>query len=101
MDDGDESAIGTRLVRVRGRVQGVGYRYACVQQARALGITGWVRNRADDSVEAMLQGTPAQLAGMCRWMEHDMPAALVERIDVDEVRPPHPRFDRFEQLPSE
>ena len=49
----------------------------------------------------MLQGTPVQLASMCQWMEHDVPAARVERIDVDEVRPPHPRFDRFEQLPSE
>ena len=101
MDQRDETALQTRLVRVRGRVQGVGYRYACVQQARALGITGWVRNRADDSVEAMLQGTPVQLASMCRWMEHDVPGARVERIDVDEVRPPPPRLDRFEQRPSE
>jgi acylphosphatase len=97
MDSNRSAPLETRLVRVRGRVQGVGYRHACVQQARALGITGWVRNRMDDSVEAMLQGTPQQLAQMCDWMRDDMPAALVEGMDVVEVQPPFPRFDRFEQ----
>lgn len=97
MDKDHDVPIETRLVRVRGRVQGVGYRYACVQQARALGVTGWVRNRMDDSVEAMLQGTPKQLMQMCDWMRDDMPAALVEQMDVTEVAPPFPRFDRFEQ----
>jgi acylphosphatase len=92
--------LATRLVRVRGRVQGVGYRYACVQQARALGITGWVRNRMDDSVEAMLQGTPEQVKRMCDWM-NDMPAALVEAMEVTEMPPPYPKFDRFEQRPTE
>jgi len=93
-------SIQTRLVRVRGRVQGVGYRHACVQQARALGVSGWVRNRMDDSVEALLQGTPEQLARMCEWMREDMPAALVEDMDIAEVAPPFPRFDRFEQRPT-
>jgi acylphosphatase len=90
----------TRLVRVRGRVQGVGYRFACVHQAHALGVTGWVRNRMDDSVEAMLQGTPRQLTQMCDWMRDEMPAALVEEMDIAEVPPPFPRFDRFEQRPT-
>ena len=90
----------TRLVRVRGRVQGVGYRHACVQQARALGVSGWVRNRIDDSVEAMLQGTLAQVVRMCDWMRDDMPAARVEAIDVTELQPPFPTFDRFEQQPT-
>jgi acylphosphatase len=94
-------ALATRLVRVRGRVQGVGYRYACVQQARALGITGWVRNRMDDSVEAMLQGTPEQLEQMCDWMNNDMPAALVEAMEITELSAPYPKFDRFEQRPTE
>ena len=96
-----DDTLQTRLVRVRGRVQGVGYRYACVQQARALSITGWVRNRMDDSVEAMLQGTLPQLDRMCDWMENDMPAALVEQIDVSEVPAHFPRFDRFEQRATE
>ena len=95
-----DAPLETRLVRVYGRVQGVGYRYACVQQARALGVTGWVRNRMDDSVEAMLQGTPQRVAQMCDWMRDEMPAALVEKMDVSEVAPPFPRFDRFEQRPT-
>jgi acylphosphatase len=94
-----DTPLQTRLVRVRGRVQGVGYRYGCVQQARMLGVTGWVRNRMDDSVEAMLQGTPEQLARMCDWMR-EMPAALVEQMDIAEVPPPFPRFDGFEQRPT-
>lgn len=93
--------LATRLVRVCGRVQGVGYRHACVQQARALGITGWVRNRMDDSVEAMLQGTPEQLERMCDWMNNDMPAALVDSIEITDLPPPYPKFDRFEQRPTE
>lgn len=93
--------IQTRLVRVRGRVQGVGYRYACVREAQALGITGWVRNRMDDSVEAMLQGAPAQLDRLCAWMRDDVPAALVTDMEITEIAPPFPRFDRFEQRPTE
>jgi len=95
------SVVETRLVRVRGRVQGVGYRYACVRQARGLGLTGWVRNRMDDSVEAMLQGPPDVLARMCEWMEDGVESALVERLEVDEVEPPFPKFDTFEQMPTE
>ena len=100
MDSDRDAFLETRLVRVRGRVQGVGYRDACVQRARALGVTGWVRNRMDDSVEAMLQGTPRQLTQMCDWMRDDMPAALVDHMDITDVPPPFPRFDRFEQRPT-
>ncbi len=88
------------LVRVRGRVQGIGYREACVRRARVLGITGWVRNRMDDSVEAMLQGSPQQLADMCDWLRDGMPAALVDELEVTQVPLPFPRFDQFERLPT-
>jgi acylphosphatase len=54
----------------------------------------------DDSVEAMLQGTLPQVVRMCDWMRDDMPAALVEAIDVTELQPPFPTFDRFEQQPT-
>jgi acylphosphatase len=94
------ATIETRLVRVRGRVQGIGYRDACVHRARALGITGWVRNRMDDSVEAMLQGAPDRLAEMCRWLQEGMPAALVDELEVTELAPPFARFDRFERVPT-
>lgn len=88
------------LVRVCGRVQGIGYREACVRRARALGITGWVRNRMDDSVEVMLQGSREQLADMCSWLLDGMPAALVDDLEVTEVQLPFPRFDYFDRLPT-
>ena len=89
-----------RIVRARGRVQGVGFRDSCQRKARQLGITGWVRNRMDDSVEALLQGSAAQLDAMCAWLREDVPYALVEDLAVTEVRPPFARHDRFERLPT-
>jgi acylphosphatase len=97
--DRDEP-LETCLVRVRGQVQGIGYREACVQRARALGVTGWVRNRMDGSVEAMLQGLPEQLADMRAWLSEGVSAALVDALEVTEVRPPFTRFDHFERLPT-
>lgn len=95
----DESgAIESWLVRAHGRVQGVGYRDACVQHARVLGVTGWVRNRLDDSVEAMLQGAAPQLEQMCEWMREGMSAALVTELEVTRIAPPFARFDGFERL---
>lgn len=91
-------SLETWLVRVSGRVQGIGYREACIHRARALGITGWVRNRMDESVEAMLQGSPAVLAEMRDWMSDGYVAALVGDIQVTAVEAPFPRFNRFELL---
>ncbi|RDK05905.1 acylphosphatase [Cupriavidus lacunae] len=99
--DINEGMLETRLVRVRGRVQGIGYREACVHRAHELGVTGWVRNRMDESIEAMLQGSPKQLADMCAWLSEGMSAALVEELEVTEVQPPFARFDSFERLPTE
>ena len=87
----------TVYIRVTGRVQGVGYRLACVRQAHSLGATGWVQNNLDGSVEALVQGTIEQVDQMLAWMHVGPPAARVvdithERRDVDR------RFDRFEQL---
>src|SRR5690349_1928619 len=87
-DDDRSGPIETWQVRAHGRVQGVGYRDACVRRARALGVTGWVRNRVDGSVEAMLQGTAAQLGSLCDWLRDSVPAARVDRLDVAPVQPP-------------
>jgi acylphosphatase len=99
-DDGAPSPIECRLACVRGRVQGVGFRETCVQQARGLGVTGWVRNRMDGSVEAMLQGTPAQLDAMCEWLRDGNPVALVDTLELTEVAPPFSRCRVFERLPT-
>ncbi|NPT55975.1 acylphosphatase [Paraburkholderia elongata] len=101
MKSGDkDELLETRLVRIRGDVQGIGYREACVRRAHLLGVTGWVRNRMDGSVEAMLQGSPEQLANMCAWLSEGMSAALVEELEVTELPPPFLRFDIFERLPT-
>ncbi|MFM0597250.1 MULTISPECIES: acylphosphatase [Paraburkholderia] len=96
----NDGMLEIRLVRIRGHVQGVGYREACVRRATALGVTGWVRNRLDGSVETMLQGSPEQLADMCAWLSEGMSAALVDELAVTEVQPPFVRFDNFERLPT-
>lgn len=89
-----------RLVRVRGLVQGVGYRWSCVQKARELGISGWVRNRHDGSVEALLQGPPEQINAMCAWMRSDVPGAAVSAMDVEDTPAGAETSGGFEQRPS-
>lgn len=90
----------TLLVQVYGRVQGVGYRDACMRYARTQGIKGWVRNRVDGSVELMLQGSKEQLADMHRWLRDGIPAAHVDKFEISEVSAPSPRLDRFDRLPT-
>ena len=84
----------TRRLRVRGRVQGVGYRYSMVEAARELGVTGWVRNRLDGSVEAVVQGTPAQVEAMVGWARSGPRGA---RVDDVAVGPADGSFEGFEQ----
>jgi len=101
MEVGDNTGpVDCRLVRAVGRVQGVGYRQACVRRARALGITGWVRNRLDGSVEALLQGSPNQIAHMCDWLRTGVPGARVSALEVKEVQRPFDRFADFERWPT-
>jgi acylphosphatase len=99
-EDNKDWMLETRLVRVRGVVQGIGYREACINRAHTLGVTGWIRNRMDGSVEAMVQGSPEQLEAICRWLAECMSAALVERTEVVEVAPPFARFEGFQRLPT-
>ena len=56
-------------LRVYGRVQGVFFRESMCRKAHQLGITGWVRNRRDGSVEAMIQGTPEAVSAMIEWVQ--------------------------------
>jgi acylphosphatase len=68
-------------VVVRGRVQGVGFRYSTVEQARQLGVTGWVRNRADGTVELVAQGTTAALDALAAWCEQGPRTARVSAVE--------------------
>jgi acylphosphatase len=88
--------IETYYVRVRGVVQGVGFRHATTRQAHSLGITGWVANLPDGSVEALVQGPVDQIDRMLEWMRHGPPSARVTDF-VCEERAIEKRFDRFAQ----
>jgi acylphosphatase len=80
------------IVTVQGRVQGVGYRAACADMARALGLPGWVRNRRDGAVEAFLSGPETTVLRMREWMWEGPDAAQVTQLDTasgeDEPTPP-------------
>lgn len=72
-----------RLV-ITGRVQGVGFRYAMRERARLLGITGWVRNRGDGSVEAMIAGNAAQVEELLLWSRRGPPGAHVASVAMEQ-----------------
>lgn len=91
-----DNVITTVSVKITGRVQGVGFRAATVRQAELLGITGWVRNTADDSVEATLQGALAQISLMISWLRKGPPAARVDGVASRPETGAH-HFQRFEQ----
>jgi acylphosphatase len=69
-----------RQVTIRGRVQGVGYRYWLEQQARARGLEGWVRNRRNGSVEALLAGPPDVVSGMIASCRRGPSSARVDAL---------------------
>ena len=83
----------TRHLAIHGRVQGVGYRAAMAHAAAALGIAGWVRNRGDGSVEAMVQGSAAAVEAITQWAAQGPPGAAVARVDAG---PGEGEFARFE-----
>ncbi|MGA9532547.1 MAG: acylphosphatase [Anaerolineales bacterium] len=69
-------------VFVRGRVQGVGFRYHTTQEAQRHGVQGWVRNLADGRVEATFEGGETDVEHMVRWCQHGPTAAQVDHVDV-------------------
>jgi acylphosphatase len=73
----------TRAI-VSGRVQGVGFRASTVDEARGHGLTGWVRNRVDGTVELEAQGDEAGVTALLAWCAHGPPAARVTGVAVEE-----------------
>ncbi len=69
---------------VTGRVQGVGFRALTVDEAQALGLTGWVRNLADGSVELEAQGDEDSVAALLAWCAHGPPGARVTHVAVED-----------------
>ncbi|NWF59507.1 MAG: acylphosphatase [Fischerella sp.] len=69
-------------VFISGRVQGVGYRFATVDTASQLGLSGWVRNLPDGRVEAVFEGVREVVEEMIRWCHQGPPAAMVKEVVV-------------------
>ena len=76
-----------RRVVVHGRVQGVWFRESARRRAEQLGVSGWVRNRADGAVEAELEGGPVDVAVLVSWFEHGPPGARVDRLGIEDLVP--------------
>ncbi len=74
-------------VFISGRVQGVGYRYATMLQAKHLGVNGWVRNLLDKRVEAVFEGNTAAVEAMVRWCHSGPLNAVVDNVVVKNETP--------------
>ena len=78
--------IRRRLI-VHGRVQGVGFRWAIARAAESRGVAGWAQNRADGTVEAVLEGEPDAVESVVRVSKEGPRGAQVDRVDVLEEEP--------------
>lgn len=88
----------TLHLRITGRVQGVGYRASLRSEALARGIAGWVRNRRDGSVEAVVRGEAKAVDALLAWARRGPPAARVDRVDAQSA--PDRPCEGFEALPT-
>ena len=82
---------------IHGRVQGVGFRYSMAAEAERLGLQGWVRNRRDGSVEAVVQGPNQAVEAMRSWAARGPPSASVTKVDAT---PAEGEFAGFELRPT-
>ena len=85
-------------LRIYGNVQGVGFRYSMADEAEQLGVTGWVRNRRDGTVEAVVDGAEDAIAALVAWARRGPPSARVTGVRVEEIPG---TFERFEMRPTE
>ena len=87
-----------KQLTISGHVQGVGFRYSMVDEARRLGVTGWVRNRRDGTVEAVIDGEREATEAMLAWVRRGPRGARVTDVRVSDVAA---SFTRFEARPTE
>jgi acylphosphatase len=92
----------TRRLVISGRVQGVGFRWSLHAEAKALGLDGWVRNRRDGTVEALISGAPDAVETLTAWAFQGPPSARVDRVLFNDE--PNPASDElgagFRQRPT-
>ncbi len=70
-------------LRIYGRVQGVFFRAYMREEAKKLGVTGWVRNLPDGSVEAVVEGEEDKVRELIKWAHKGSPLARVDKVDVE------------------
>ena len=87
-----------KRLHISGLVQGVGYRESMRREAERLGVTGWVRNRRDGGVEAVVDGRVEALDAIIAWARRGPRSARVVTVEVSEFSG---TFTCFEQLPTE
>lgn len=89
-----------RLLRIVGLVQGVGYRASFEMQASHLQLSGWVRNRTDGSVEALVRGEPEAVEHIILWARRGPSGARVNDVSVTEIDDTSVPDGRFDVLPT-
>ena len=94
----DENEVEALHFAIRGFVQGVHFRASMVQEARRLGVAGWVRNRRDGSVEALFAGPAQAVEQMIAACRRGPPAASVDDLAISPAEPP--AQTGFRQLPT-
>ena len=82
-------------VVVAGRVQGVGFRYSTVYEARILSLNGWVRNRYDGTVEILAEGRVEDVEALLSWCRNSPPGSRVTSVQHNE-EPTDPPLTGFE-----
>jgi len=82
---------------ISGLVQGVGFRFSMAEEAGRLGATGWVRNRRNGTVEAVIDGPAEAVDALLAWARRGPPSARVSDVKISEAAG---GFDRFEMRPT-
>lgn len=92
--------MAARRLRIHGLVQGVGFRWTMARQADSLGADGWVRNRFDGTVEAVVSGDDETVARLIAWARRGPSGADVSRVEVEHAADLDAGGPGFRQLPN-
>ena len=84
----DETERTTLRLRIEGSVQAVGYRYFAIVEARKLNLDGWIRNRTDGTVEALVSGTTKAVEAFVAHCMRGPPGSQVKNVDLHNAEPP-------------